>query len=188
MARPKSNDKRNNILAACKVVIARDGLNATTADIAKEAGIATGSLFTYFPTKTDLLNELYVVLKTEMTAALTDKLSGKNNREKLHNGWAAWTDWAAINTEKHVVIELLRNSDQLTKESRAFGDAAIKPVFDLINANVVKLETNYPNDFLYELIDAISIKTMDKMAARPDKAAEYREAGFETVWKIITKG
>lgn len=188
MARPKSDDKRNSILAACQAVIARDGINATTADIAKEAGIATGSLFTYFPTKTELLNELYVVLKTEMTDALTNKLSGESNKEKLHNGWAAWTDWAALNTEKHIVIELLRNSDQLTDESRAFGDAAIKPVFDLINANIVRQDAHYPNDFLYELIDAISIKTMDKMAVQPDKAAEYREAGFETVWKIITKG
>lgn len=188
MARPKSDDKRNNILVACQAIIIRDGLNATTADIAKEAGIATGSLFTYFATKADLFNEVYVVLKTEMTDALTDKLSGESNKEKLRSAWSGWTDWAAMNTEKHLVIELLRNSDQLTEASRAFGDAAIKPIFDLINANIVNQETHYPNDFLYELIDAISIKTMDKMAARPDKAAEYREAGFETVWKIITKG
>ena len=187
MARPKSDDKRNNILVACQTIIVRDGLNATTADIAKEAGIATGSLFTYFPTKADLLNELYVALKTELSDALVDKLAGENNREKLQNAWSAWTNWAAMNTKKHIVIELLRNSDQLTDVSRDFGNAAIKPVFDLINVNIVRQKTNYPNDFMYELIDAISIKTMDKMATNPDKAAEYRDAGFEAVWKIITK-
>lgn len=187
MARPKSDDKRNNILAACQAIIVRNGLNATTADIAKEAGIATGSLFTYFPTKADLLNELYIVLKTEMTDALAKELVGKDNKEKLHNAWTGWTDWAAANSEKHLALELLRLSDQLTDESREFGNAAIKPVFDLINVNMAHQETNYPHDFMYELIDAISIKTMDKMALNPDKAAGYRDAGFETVWKIITK-
>lgn len=187
MARPKSNEKRNNILAACQAVITRDGINATTADIAKEANVATGSLFTYFPTKAELLNELYISLKTEMTDALTTELSGESNKEKLHNAWARWTNWATMNTEKHLALELLRTSEQLTDESREFGNAAIKPVFDLINVNVTSQRINYPNDFMYELIDAISIKTMDKMAMHRDKAAEYREAGFETLWKIITK-
>lgn len=187
MARPRSDEKRKSILAACQAAIVRDGITASTADIAKEAGIATGSLFTYFPTKADLLNELYVILKTEMTDALTKDLNGDSNKEKLHNAWASWTNWAAANTEKHLALELLRLSDQLTIESRDFGNAAIKPVFDLINLNIVGPKTHYPDDFLYELIDAISIKTMDKMAIHPDKAAEYREAGFEALWKIITK-
>lgn len=186
MARPKSDNKRNSILNACTTAILRDGLDTTTATIAKEAGIATGSLFTYFPTKADLFNVLYVNLKTEMTNALTDALSGKTNKEKLQNAWAGWTNWAAHNSEKHLALELLRTSEQLTTESRDFGYAAVKPVFDLINANLSK-EIDYPNDFIYQLIDAVSIKTMDNMARYPEKAAKYREAGFETVWKIITK-
>lgn len=187
MARPKDNNKRNNILAACQTAIVRDGLNTTTSDIAKEAGIATGSLFTYFPTKTDLLNELYVLLKTEMADALAIELSKETrSKEKLHSAWTGWTNWAATNSEKHLALELLRTSDHLTNKSRTLGNAAVKPVFDLINANVSQ-NINYPQNFLYELIDAVSIKTMDKMALHSENAAEYREAGFEAVWKIITK-
>lgn len=186
MARPKSNAKRSNILSACQAAIIRDGLNTTTADIAREAGIATGSLFTYFPSKAILLNELYVVLKTEMTDALSKELSGENNKEKLQNAWAGWTNWAAINTEKHLALELLRTSDQLTRESLQFGNAALKPMFDLIDANTSQ-KIKYPTNFLYELIEAMSTKTMDNMALHPDKAADYRDAGFKAMWKIITK-
>lgn len=37
----------------------------------REAGVSNGSLFVYFDTKSVLLNELYLALKTEMAAAAT---------------------------------------------------------------------------------------------------------------------
>ena len=74
MARPRSDDKRSAILAAAIRVIAAQGLSAPTAAIAAEAGVSNGSLFTYFPTKGDLLNQLYIEIKTEMGAAALDGL------------------------------------------------------------------------------------------------------------------
>lgn len=187
MPRPKSAQKRNDILAACQAIILRDGVGATTADIAKEAGIATGSLFTYFPTKVDLFNELYVTLKRDMTDALNRSLHGDTNKDKLHNAWVGWTNWAALNADKHRALERLRLSDYITSESLSLGSEAVRPVLELMNSNIVHQKTYYPDSFLYELIDAVSIKTMDKMAMYPDKAMEYCEAGFVTMWKIITK-
>lgn len=185
MARPKSDDKRNSILAACQAVIIRDGLSATTADIAKVAGIATGSLFTYFSTKADLLNELYIVLKSEMTAELAGALTGGDDKEKLRRAWNAWTGWAAANAGKHQALELLRTSDQLTGRSRELGEAAVRPVFDLIRLNAAGKATGATSGFLFELINVVSIATMDNMASYPDRAVEYRDAGFEAVWRII---
>src|SRR5260370_31230796 len=69
MPRPKSDEKRSAILEAATRIIVAQGLSAPTAGIAKEAGVANGSLFTYFETKTDLFNQLYLELKTEMASA-----------------------------------------------------------------------------------------------------------------------
>ena len=66
VARPKSDDKRGAILAAATRVIVAQGLSAPTAGIAKEAGVANGSLFTYFEKKSDLFNALYLELKIDM--------------------------------------------------------------------------------------------------------------------------
>jgi AcrR family transcriptional regulator len=60
MARPRSEDKRNAIMAAAARVIVTHGLSAPTATIAQEAGVSNGSLFTYFETKADLFNQLYL--------------------------------------------------------------------------------------------------------------------------------
>jgi hypothetical protein len=46
--------KQTAILEAATRIIVMQGLSAPTAGIAKEAGVANGSLFTYFETKTDL--------------------------------------------------------------------------------------------------------------------------------------
>ena len=68
--RPRSDEKRSAILQAATRVIVMQGLSAPTAGIAKEAGVANGSLFTYFETKTDLFNHPYLELKAEMVRLL----------------------------------------------------------------------------------------------------------------------
>jgi AcrR family transcriptional regulator len=69
MPRPRSDVKRSAILEAATRIIVTQGLSAPTAGIAKEAGVANGSPFTYFETKTDLFNQLYLEIKTEIAAA-----------------------------------------------------------------------------------------------------------------------
>jgi len=56
MARPLDQTKRRAILDAALRIISGEGLSATTAQIAREAGVSAGSLFTYFPDKNTLLN------------------------------------------------------------------------------------------------------------------------------------
>lgn len=188
MPRAKSEDKRNNILAACQKVIVRDGLNATTAVIAREADVATGSLFTYFPTKADLINELYIILKGEMAEAIAAANSAVDASDytKLHDAWCGWTTWSVEFTEKHQALEILRTSDQLTQASKDYGDKTIMPVFELIARCWVRNSIDYPAAFLYEIIGAVSDATMHAMVRDPKYAARYQEAGFETIWKLIT--
>ena len=51
MARPLSEAKRNALLAATTGAVAVSGIAASTLKIAKDAGVAEGTLFVYFPTK-----------------------------------------------------------------------------------------------------------------------------------------
>src|SRR5690242_2036645 len=102
MAKPRSEDRRNAILSAAARVIASEGLAAaTTAVIAKEAGVSNGSVFVYFDTKAMLLNELYLALKAEMTAAATAGLdAGGEPRDQVRHLWTQWLRWAAANPHK----------------------------------------------------------------------------------------
>ncbi|BBY08481.1 TetR/AcrR family transcriptional regulator [Mycobacterium noviomagense] len=68
--------RRDQIMAAAKKVFARKGFHATTiADIAKEAGLAYGSIYWYFDSKDELFHALMAVeeqaLRAHVAAAVT---------------------------------------------------------------------------------------------------------------------
>jgi AcrR family transcriptional regulator len=81
MARIKGPEKRSAILQAVRE-IAEVGLGAPTAKIARRAGAAAGTLFTYFANKEKLLNELYLKLKTEVYRRVNTNFPRKANLER----------------------------------------------------------------------------------------------------------
>ena len=93
MARPKSEDKKQALLEAATCAIAQSGIAASTAMIARSAGVAEGTLFRYFATKDDLLNALYLHLKSDlcqaMLAGLVENVSPK---EFTHTIWNSYID------------------------------------------------------------------------------------------------
>src|SRR5580704_19077906 len=122
MARPKSEDKRDALMAAATRVIAAQGLSAPTAVIAREAGVSNGSLFTYFETKAELLNQLYGELKAETAAAALDGLpAGREIREQVRHMWSHWLRWATSYPDKRRTLAHLGVSDDITAESREAG-------------------------------------------------------------------
>src|ERR1700678_906370 len=105
MARPKSEDKRNAILSAATQVFAERGLSAATSAISSAAGVAEGTLFTYFKTKDDLINALYREIKLELAdAMMSDFPRKKNIRTKLRHVWDRYVNWGIANPRQRKVL------------------------------------------------------------------------------------
>jgi AcrR family transcriptional regulator len=118
VARLRSEEKRAAILSAATRVIAVQGLGAATAVIAREAGVANGSLFLYFETKAVLLNELYVALKSEMgTAAVAGLPVQGQPRELIGHMWMQWLRWATTSPDKRRVLAQLEVAEEVSAES-----------------------------------------------------------------------
>ncbi|MFE9628517.1 TetR/AcrR family transcriptional regulator [Streptomyces sp. NPDC006527] len=61
-ARPRRRDAQRNrdaIVAAARVAFAEEGLEASLEGIAREAGVAIGTLYRHFPTRLALVDELF---------------------------------------------------------------------------------------------------------------------------------
>lgn len=189
MARPKSDDKRDAILAAATSVFAEGGLSAPTSAISKAAGIAEGTLFTYFPTKDDLLNALYRQMKLELAEVLMSGFARKKDvREKLQHIWDVFIKWGVANPEKRKALAQLQVSGKLTKETKAVGAAPFAEV-EAMGREAIAQGTirDFPLEFLIAMMDALTQATIELMVANPSNAAKYRRFGFEAFWNGLTK-
>jgi AcrR family transcriptional regulator len=190
MARPRSEDKRQSILAAATQVFAQDGPAAPTARIAKAAGVAEGSLFTYFASKDELVNQLYLELKAELRAAM---LAGYDPaaslRERAGYIWRTYVDWGVTWPQKRKVMQQLMVSERLTAETRAAGSAGFEDfnqLFDQGRADGLLREQ--PPLFTPAIFGALAETSIDFMIRLPEQAAAYREAGFEAFWHAVASG
>lgn len=187
MARPKSDKKRIAIMDAAARVIVTQGLSASTALIAKEAGVSSGSLFTYFETKAELLNQLYLDLKTGMAAvALADLPKNAGLREQALHVWTNWMKWATASPEKRRALAQLSVSDQITPETRAAGFKIMAGFIELMERMRVNGSLkNTPMNFAGAIMNSLADTTMDFMISEPANAKQHCEVGFETFWRAI---
>src|SRR6202022_1507438 len=190
MAKPKSEDKRNAILSAATQVFAERGLSAPTAAITSAAGIAEGTLFTYFKTKDDLINALYREIKLELAdAMMSDFPRKKNVRTRLRHVWDRYVNWGTANPKQRKVLAQLTVSGVLAKESRDGGRAPFGEfqamIRDAIEQRVFR--NDLPVELISKSLAALVEATIDLTVSNPSKAKQYRDSGFQMFWVGITK-
>jgi AcrR family transcriptional regulator len=188
MPRPRSDEKRTAILEAATGIILTQGLSAPTAGIAKEAGVANGSLFTYFETKTDLFNQLYLELKSEMAAAALKGLpEGADLRDQLFHVWRNWTNFAVSSPEKRRVLAQLGVSDEITTQTRASAQKMMASLGELLERSRANGPMRaVPMGFLGTLMNAVAESTMEFMTQDPANAKKHCKTGFEALWRMIS--
>jgi AcrR family transcriptional regulator len=187
MARPRSADKRGALIAAATRVIAAQGLSAPTAVIAREAGVSTGSLFTYFETKADLFNQLYLELKTGMAAASRAGLpAAAPLREQFSRMWANWMRWATTNPGQRRALALLSVSDDITPQVQAASHLAMAEIAALLErARAGGPLREAPMEFVVAMMNALAETTMDFMVSDPGRADEHCQAGFGALRRML---
>lgn len=109
MARPKSEDKKQALLEAATAAFAQSGIAASTSAIARSAGVAEGTLFRYFATKDELLNELYLAIKLRLVRTMIAGLDPdeKRPKENARNIWNSYIDWGVRNPMEHKCGEVI---------------------------------------------------------------------------------
>lgn len=187
MSRPKSDDKRNAVLAAATRVIVTHGLSAATAMIAQEAGVSNGSLFNYFETKAELFNQLYLDLKSGMASAALEGLPPDAElREQFFHLWTNWVHWAVANPEKRRALAQLSVSDQITPESRTAGHMIMARFGEMLQrARANGPMRDVPMAFVTAIMSSLAEATMDFMVQDPNNAKQHCREGFEALWRVV---
>src|ERR1700754_5260656 len=81
---PAGSDKRERILDAAERIFARHGFFAArVSEIAKEAGVADGTIYLYFKSKDDLLISLFEHRMKQVNAVLSQAIADRPPGEQL---------------------------------------------------------------------------------------------------------
>jgi AcrR family transcriptional regulator len=187
MARLRSPEKRRAILEATVVEIAEAGLGAPTAKIAARAGVAEGTLFTYFASKDELLNELYAELKSEVYDRINLDFPHKASAER--RAWHVWLcslSWSLEFPLKRKTSMQLNVSDVITSETRlrsAEKRGGVDALFvDLDGREPLR---GLPAGFAASLMAAVQEATTDMIAKNPRQKKAMIERGFTVFWRAI---
>jgi TetR/AcrR family transcriptional regulator, fatty acid metabolism regulator protein len=121
-----ASDKRERILDAAERIFARHGFFAArVSEIAKEAGVADGTIYLYFKSKDDLLISLFERRMTQVNAELRAAITGGTPREQLHAFIHTYLQLVSNEpTAAEVLTIELRQSSKFMKEydNPAFAD------------------------------------------------------------------
>ncbi|EDN6961377.1 MmcQ/YjbR family DNA-binding protein [Salmonella enterica] len=177
MARPKSEDKKQALLEAATQAIAQSGIAASTAVIARNAGVAEGTLFRYFATKDELINTLYLHLKQDLCQSMIMELDRSITDAKMMTRfiWNSYISWGLNHPARHRAIRQLAVSEKLTKETEQRADDMFPELRDLCHRSVlmVFMSDEY-RAFGDGLFLALAETTMDFAARDPARAGEYK--------------
>ncbi len=186
MARAKSPEKRTAILRAAVQEIAQAGLGASTASIAKRANIAEGTLFTYFPTKNDLFNELYLEIKSEVYRRVNAQFPHEAGlRQRARHVWTETLHWAIDRPDERKVSRQLNVSDIVTARTRerigSESDAVAQALSEVAGRGAFK---DLPAAFASSAIGAMQDALMETLARKPRQKAILIEKGFDAFWRM----
>ncbi|OZI61145.1 TetR/AcrR family transcriptional regulator [Bordetella genomosp. 11] len=189
MARPRSEDKREAILAAAAEALAVDGVAATTARIAKLAGVAEGTVFTYFANKDALLNELYVSLKAGLREAMmTDFPRRASLARRVRHAWDAYLDWGLAHPDGRRALRQLDVSGRIDAQHRAAGAEGFSEIRTMLSeraAGAKESPTEAAKVFTGALFTSLAETAMEFIARDAANIDVYRDRGFKALWAIL---
>lgn len=186
------SDKREQLLEASIDLFAKEGFwNTPTARIAKHAKVATGTLFNYFPSKEELIDEVYIQLKQELFEALKTGLPVEaDGKTCFRHIWFGYIKWGVANPKRFLLLEQLRLSDLVSQEARGQIDQEAAFMTDLLSAGIEnKVFRDVPEDYLVTVILAnveSSVKYAIASGMNENELATFCENGFEMLWKCIS--
>lgn len=189
MARPLSDAKRTAILVAAAEQVAARGVGASTAQIAKAAKVAEGTVFTYFETKDALLNALFVRLEERLAMAIGGSFPADAQvREQLLHVWNALIEWGAHSPVERMALRQLKVSERITDCTRTQCAGLFGTMLQTLEARIGEVSTPERVSFyLGRVLVSLLETTLEAMAAQPGQRQMLQQAGFDLFWKGIQR-
>ena len=190
LARKLDPEKKANFLSASlKLFVANGVQNTSTAEIAKAAGSAAGTLFLYFPTKQDLVHALVLKIGREQSETIHALLEpALSARETFFTIWEGTILWFLRNMDYYHYIRQVRDSGMIAasvvEESALFFDYYYHAIQKgLKEARIQPYPIELIGGILYQ--DIVAVMNLILTQPDPAKQRELIQSGFNIFWDGI---
>lgn len=191
MARHRDETKIEAIYEATLRLVLETGFNGLEmADVAKEAGFATGTLYIYFKNKEVLINELYFHLKKNKTLKMLEVFDTSDSFlvafKKL---WMNYLIISLQEPERMRFIEQFTHTSYLTKKTKQQSDLLLKPLEDFLTVGIKQgLVKKLPVQLLLsQLMGPINESVKLQYDKTLKLTATLKEDMFKMAWSSIRK-
>lgn len=158
-----TSEKRTAILKATLHMVSEHGFHdAPMAKIADAADVGAGTIYRYFENKDDLINELFLELKKEISQAM---LAGFDPdaplEEQYRTFWYNTINFCLDNPDEMSFIEQYHNSPYLTPETEELTMHYLAPLLKAIQKGV---EDGLLKPLPFEMLSAFTSDAAFKLA------------------------
>lgn len=131
-------DKKRAILDATLLLIRNNGFhNAPMSQVAKEAGVGTGTIYHHFESKEQIIVALYAQEKERMGSAMLRGDKPKENyRERFYRFWNNLFRHFVNHPDGFLFLEQYDNSPFITNHTREENAHFYAPVIDFLSQGV----------------------------------------------------
>lgn len=173
--REKDPEKINKIFEATLKLANEEGIDAINmAKIAKEAKVASGTLYIYFENKETLLNELYTYACDLWIESVDISIESNDFREKLYIIWKNNIDFALDNFEVMKFKILFLHSKYLNQTNREKSSSLLDSFYKLFDeAKENKIIKDMNSELIYSLLESSMFQVINylKETGKMDKKA-----------------
>lgn len=187
--RIKDDEKVTRIYKAAVKVVNQDGFyGSSMAKIASEAEVSAATIYLYFENKEDMLNKLYIDLKSRLVNSyLNEETNTTPSKSLFRSIWINHYQYITNNPEEYNFLENFSNCpliQRIDNEQKKDYCSSFDRLFDQAkSANLIK---PMDNDIIYSLLFApiSSLVKKNKLQEKPISANELLGI-FEASWNSI---
>lgn len=185
------NEKKRQIQDAALQLFVENGFHGTsTAEIAKTAGVATGTLFHHFKTKQELINSLYLNTKENMLKAVTEDYNAeKPFKLNIKNLWLKFSYFGIENSDMFQFIIIFHSSPYITSLTKEEAETRFDEIVTFYRKGIENQEIKtVKGEMMVEFFWGTIFSTVNYFTKHPDGLNEKNmNLSFELFWDGISK-
>ncbi len=185
-------DKQKELLAAALKLFVEFGFHGTaTSKIAKEAGVANGTLFHYYKTKDDLIMSLYIAIKMQMSDEV-EQLIDRNAdfKTQFKAQFAGAISWSIAHPDGFNYIQQFYNSPYSAMlKSEEIQQKMAETCFQIQHAVDTKILKSLPVDYIFTIVSSHTFGLNQYLKNNSFSENEQKQIisdSFEMIWEMLT--